>query len=194
MVSGSAVGCRCPGWYESFDADQTCGLDHRCDRRACIRARERGVVPGSLVWRIAAGAAFVAILWFVVLRGPAVDQVRPSRVAVRTYGVCVAAMVVAIPVGAAIISNILDKPDAVVVWVVFVVGAHFLPFAHAFGVPVFRWLAVSLIVVAVVAAVSTLAFDSVVVAGWTGVVAGFVLLFFAAVGPRLTRVATTQPA
>lgn len=153
-----------------------------------------GSVPGSLVWRIAAGAAFVAILWFVVLRGPAVDQVRPSRVAVRTYGVCVAAMVVAIPVGAAIISNILDKPDAVVVWMVFVVGAHFLPFAHAFGVPVFRWLAVSLIVVAVVAAVSTLAFDSVVVAGWTGVVAGFVLLFFAAVGPRLTRVATTQPA
>lgn len=151
-----------------------------------------GSVPASLIWRIVA-AVFVAIIWFVVLRGPEVDQARPSRAALGTYGICVVAMVVAVPVGAAIISNVLNKPNAVPVWAVFVVGTHFLPFTRAFGVPVFRWLAVSLIVVAVARAVPAFALTSTAAAGWTGVAGGFVLLFFSAVGPRLTHGAATQP-
>lgn len=150
-----------------------------------------GAVPAPLVWRTASAVAFVAIIWIVVLRGPAVDQAPPSRKALRTYGVSVVAMVVAIPVGAAIITNVLGQPNAVLVWVVFVVGAHFLPFARAFELPVFGWLALSLIVVAALGAGLSLTFDPAAAAGWTGVAAGFVLLFFAAVGPRLTRGATT---
>lgn len=152
-----------------------------------------GAVSGSLVWRITATVVFAAIAWFVVLRGPEIDQPPPSRAAMRTYGISVAAMVVAIPAGAAVISNILHKPNAVPVLVVFVVGVHFVPFSRAFGLPVFGWLSLSLIVVAAGGAVPTLVHNSAVAAGWSGVVAGFVLLFFAGVGPRLTRrIATKQ--
>lgn len=149
-----------------------------------------GAVPGSLLWRIAAVVVFVAIIWFVVLRGSEVDQLQPSRVALRTYGVSVVGMLVAIPVGAAVISNVFDKPNAVLVWVVFVVGAHFLPFANAFQLPVFRWLAVCMVVVAVIGAVFTLASNGVAAAASTGVAAGFVLLLFSAVGPRFAKRAT----
>ncbi len=102
-------------------------------------------------------------------------------------------MLVALPVGAAVITNVLDEPDAVPVWVVFVVGAHFLPFARAFHLPVFLWLSLSLVVVSVVGAVLSLAFDSGAAAGWTAVAAGFVLLGFSAVGPRLAQPAQTRP-
>jgi len=152
-----------------------------------------GAVPASLIWRIVAAVVFAAIIWFIVLRGPEVSQVSPSRAALRTYGIAVAAMVVAIPVGAVIISNVLDRPNAVLVWVVFVVGAHFLPFAHAFGLPIFRWLSASMVLASVIGAIPALASNSATAAGWTGVVAGFVLLFFSAAGPRLARATTTQP-
>ncbi|MDN5762630.1 MAG: hypothetical protein L0H41_09985 [Microlunatus sp.] len=152
-----------------------------------------GSVPGSLIWRIAAAVAFGAIIWFVVLRGPEIDQVPPSRAALRTYGISVVAMGVAIPVGATVINNVFDQPNAVVVWVVFVVGAHFWPFAHTFALPVFRWLSVSLIIVAIIGAVPTLAANSAAAAGWTGIVAGFVLLLFSAVGPRLTQRSPAAP-
>ena len=152
-----------------------------------------GSVPGSLIWRIAAAVVFVAIMWFVVLRGPAVDGVPPNRAALRTYGVSVVAMVVAIPAGSTVINNVFDKSNAVLVWVVFVVGAHFWPFARAFGLLVFRWLSVSLVVVAIIGAVPTLATNSAAAAGWTGVVAGFVLLLFSAVGPPRTQGSPVAP-
>jgi hypothetical protein len=148
-----------------------------------------GAVPGSLAWRIAALLGFVAIAWFVVLRGRAVHHRPPSRTAMQTYGISVAAMVVAIPVGAAILSNALDRPNAVRVWVVFVVGVHFMPFARAFQLPAFRWLTAALVVDSVIGAIPTLKTDSLTAAGWTGVVAGFVLLLFAAVEARLSRTA-----
>lgn len=153
-----------------------------------------GAVPAASLWRIAGAAAFAAVIWFVVLRGPAVDQEPPGRATLRTYGFSVAAMLVALPVGTNILTRVLDKPNAVLVWVVFLVGAHFLPFAHAFRLPVFRWLSASLMIVSIVGAVPTLASNSATAAGWTGVVAGFVLLLFSAIGPRLSQVATTRPA
>jgi hypothetical protein len=109
-----------------------------------------GAVPGSLVWRIAALLGCVAIAWFVVLRGRAVHHRPPSRTAMQTYGISVTAMVVAIPVGAAILSNALDRPNAVRVWVVLVVGVHFMPFARAFQLPAFRWLTAALVVDSVI--------------------------------------------
>ncbi len=91
------------------------------------------------------------------------------------------------------ITDVLDTPDAVPVWVVFVVGAHFLPFARAFRLPVFLWLSLSLVVISVVGAVLALVFDSGTAAGWTAVAAGFVLMGFSAVGPRLNQPARTLP-
>ncbi|CAN5543390.1 hypothetical protein BH23ACT6_BH23ACT6_24780 [soil metagenome] len=112
--------------------------------------------------------------------------------ALRTYGIAVAAMVVALPIGTSIISNVLEKPHAVLIWVGFVVGAHFLPFARAFRLPVFSWLAVSLMGVSIIGAIPALAFNSATAAGATAVAAGFVLLLFSAVGPRLSQRTTAQ--
>lgn len=145
-----------------------------------------GAVSASLVWRIAAVICFVAVAWFVVLCGPEVDQVRPSRTALWTYASSVILMVLAIPAGATIISNVFSRPNVILAWVVFVVGAHFLPFARAFQLPLFRWLSASLIIVSVIGAVATLASDSAAAAGWTGVTAGFVLLIFSGLWSRLS--------
>jgi len=81
----------------------------------------------------------------------------------------------------------------VLVWVVFVVGAHFLPFARAFHLPVFRWLSLSLVVVSVAGAVPALALGSETATGWTAVAAGFILLGFSASGPRLIQPVQTRP-
>ena len=151
-----------------------------------------GAVPDSLIWRIAAVAAFVAIIWFVVLRGQVIAPAPPNRAALRTYGFSVLAMVVAFPVGARAISDVLDRPNAVLVWVVFVVGVHFLPFAQAFHLPVFRWLSASLVMISIIGAVPALASNSGTAAGWTGIGAGFLLMFFSAIGPRLSRQTTPQ--
>ncbi|ASR35029.1 hypothetical protein BAY61_08605 [Prauserella marina] len=144
-------------------------------------------IPATLFWRVLAGVAFVASLGFAVWRRPEADHAPPTRKAMRTYGFSVMAMMVAIPAGAAIISSVFERPNAVLAWVVFVVGAHFLPFARAFHLPFFRWLAMTLIVVSAVGAITTLVLDSAVSSGWTGVAAGFVLLTFAALGPGSPR-------
>lgn len=143
-------------------------------------------VPLTPIWWAFGVAGFVGVIWFAVLRGPMTVQQPPTRAALRTYGFAVLAMMIAIVAGARVL-NALDRSNAVVPWVVLVVGAHFLPFAGAFGVAVFRLLALSLILVAVVGGVATFIHDSATTAGWTGVVAGFVLLLFATVGPRLTN-------
>lgn len=144
-----------------------------------------GALPAPVVWRSVAVVVFVAIARSVVVRGPRAGRVTPDRSGWRTYALSVGTMVVAIPAGATIISNVLGRPRAVLPWVVFVVGAHFWPFARAFKLPAFRWLAAGLMVVAIMGAVAALAVDSAAAAGWTGVVAGFVLLTFSAFGPLL---------
>lgn len=153
-----------------------------------------GAVPVSPVWRIVAVVAFVAVMWFVVLRGPEVRQDPPSPTALRIYGLSVVAMLIAIPAGASVLNNVLDRPNAVLVWVIFVVGGHFWPFAQAFKLPVFVWLSASLVLVAIIGAIATLPSDSSTAAGWTGISAGFVLLFFSAVGPAWSRTPTTADA
>ncbi len=151
-----------------------------------------GSVPGAVVWRIDGALAFAAVVWCIA-RSPQHTPAPPSREALRTYGLSVVAMLVALPVGAGIIGNVLDKPDAVLVWVVFVVGAHFLPFARAFHLPVFLWLSLSLVIVSLVGAVPALALGSETAASWTAVAAGFVLLGFSGIGPRLSQPAQTRP-
>jgi len=144
-----------------------------------------GVVPATLFLRIAAAIWFIAVMWFVVIRGPRILQAPPSRSALRTYGISVTAMLLAIPLGAQVITNISNAPEAVLIWVTFVVGVHFIPFASAFSLPVFYWLAGGMIAIAAGGAVFALVADSVLAAGWAAVAAGFVLLFFSTIGPRI---------
>ncbi|MFY0407451.1 DUF6609 family protein [Solicola sp. PLA-1-18] len=98
----------------------------------------------------------------------------PGARAVRTYGWSVIAMVVAIVVGARLLA-VADQTRLVPVWVVATVGLHFVPFARAFGQPLFLRLAAALVLVAVVGALAELAGvpDAV---PWVAVVAGAVLL------------------
>lgn len=142
-------------------------------------------VPLTPIWWGLAVVAFAGVLWFAVLHGPKVTQEPPTRAALRTYGFAVLAMGVAIPGGARVLT-LLDRPNAVVPWVVLAVGAHFLPFAGAFHLPVFRLLAISLVAVALAGGAATLLYDSATAAGWTGVAAGCVLLLFAGIGPAVT--------
>lgn len=146
-----------------------------------------GSVPWSPVWRIAAVVAAAAIVWFVIVNGPEVTHAPAGREAVRTYGFAVTGMVVAIVLGASFIGNVLEAPDTVPIWVVFCVGAHFWPFASAFALPVFRVLAAALMLVALVGAVIVPFTPDDSTAGSVAVIAGFVLLAFSDIGPRLTR-------
>ncbi|MGW6929737.1 DUF7010 family protein [Lentzea sp. NPDC054927] len=58
----------------------------------------------------------------------------------KTYGIAVLLMVVAIFAGSRLLT-VLDLPQAVPAWVLFVVGAHFAPFAKLFGSTRFLLLA-----------------------------------------------------
>lgn len=147
--------------------------------------------PISIVLRVLGVALFAAAVWYAIIRTrnrPAGSM--PPRSALRTYWLCVIAEVVAIPVGAQLLIRVFDRSDVVLVWVVFVVGAHFLPFARAFQVPLFTPLAVGLMVVAVIGAVITL-LTSPLGAPAAGVTAGFLLLIFAARGGSERRAAAT---
>jgi hypothetical protein len=134
-----------------------------------------------LLW--IAGLLAAALVAAVIVRAPAAGGEPPSRRAIRVYGWCVTAMIVAIPVGASLLNGPLDAPELTVVWVVAVVGAHFLPFAGAFEAPVFRSLAWTLLAVAAAGTAATLLIGDDAAAA-TAVVAGFVLLGFAALGAR----------
>ncbi|WP_051393031.1 hypothetical protein [Glycomyces arizonensis] len=149
-----------------------------------------GGLPGAapLVARCLGVAAFAFVVWYAVVRPRpgAVEARPPTRRAMRVYWICVGAMALAIPVGAAVVNNVLDAPELTVCWVVLVVGAHFLPFAKAFDAPVFAPLAWTLVGIAVVGGALTLALDE-QAAAWTAVLAGAALLAYVALGSRPGR-------
>lgn len=140
-----------------------------------------GVVAGVL-----GVALFIAVDVLVVFRRrAAVPEDPPSRSQIRTYGFSVTGMVVAILVGARIL-DASGRVELIVVWAVFCVGAHFIPFARAFGVPVFARLGLAMMAVAVVGGVVAEVTSSDDVPFSTAVVAGFLLLG-AALTPALGR-------
>lgn len=142
-----------------------------------------GALPGALVWRVLAVAAAVVVVALLATR-PVAGAGPPSREALRTYLVSVGLMVVAIPVGAAVLGA-LGEERLVLPWVVVVVGAHFVPFASAFAAPVFRLLGLALVAIGAVGAVAALAGAGDAPEA-TGVAAGSALLA-AAAAPLLRR-------
>ncbi|HEU5127658.1 MAG TPA: hypothetical protein VFU12_06685 [Glycomyces sp.] len=144
-----------------------------------------GGLPGAapLVVRILGAAAFAFVLWFALFRPRShrAPKAAPTAHEMRVYWICVGAMGLAIPLGAAVINNVLNAPELTVCWVVLVVGAHFLPFAKAFEAPVFTPLAWVLIAIAVVGGALALALD-VRAESWAAVLAGAALLCFSALG------------
>lgn len=144
-----------------------------------------GALTGAapLLVRCLGAAAFALVIWFVSFRasGLQAPAALPTRRELLVYWACVGAMVVAIPLGAQAVDTVLGSPELTVCWVVLVVGAHFLPFAKAFDVPVFTPLAWTLIGLAAAGGALTFTVTG-RAAPWTGVLAGAVLLFFSAFG------------
>jgi hypothetical protein len=139
--------------------------------------------PASSAIRLSGIAIFAGVLWYAVIRtrrwpsGP-----RPTATSFRIYWVSVIGEVIAIPVGAQVLVR-LHQSVLTPTWVVFVVGVHFLPFARAFATSLFTGLGIALITVAVIGGAAALKVGP-RGAAWAGVVAGAVLLAFAAVAAQ----------
>ena len=134
-------------------------------------------LPGAWPWIArAAGAVLVVVALVVVVRGPTFASEADDR-AVRIYWIAVVAELIAIPVGSLIINRVIDRPELTVTWVVFVVGAHFLP-ARSFGFARWTVLGLVLITLAIVGAVGTVVVDD-TWAPAAAVTAGLVMLAFA---------------
>lgn len=145
-----------------------------------------GSLPAALAWgiRVIGVVAFVAVVWYAVLRPQRRGMVdRPRPVNMRTYWLAVLAMVIAIPLGSLVINRVLDRPPLTLPWVVLVLGAHFLPFARAFRAPIFARMGLMLIALAVAGAVVTLLVNP-QASVWVAIAAGFVLLSFSLAGGR----------
>ena len=143
--------------------------------------------------RIAGVALFVAAVWWGVVRAPSGPlPPAPTPQSWRVYRISVLAELIAIPVGANIINRMFDRSELTVLWVVAVVGFHFLPFAKAFGAPVYRWLGVAMILLAAVGTLITLAFDMSAAPAWFAVGAGVALLSFSIAGPRKSALTVTS--
>ena len=141
--------------------------------------------PWPLVLRVVGVVVFVVTL-VLVLRAPPLplDQHR-TRGQMRAYGWIVLAEVVAIPVGASVLTNVLGIDGAALPWVVIVLGVHFLGFERVFPGAAFVVLGVALTTLGVATLVlAVLEADPDLVIVVSGVVTGFLLL-----GWSLSRVA-----
>lgn len=133
----------------------------------------------------AAGAALAAAaVWLGVVR--ATPDTGSWSGSVKAYWLAVSAEAVAIPVGPVVLHRIMGTSDLVVLWVVFVVGAHFLP-AKAFGVGRYAELGVTLVLIAVVFTVLRLVGHIESAPATGGVLAGLSLLAFSAMSSRSSR-------
>lgn len=122
-------------------------------------------------------------IWFGVVRArPAPDLPRRGM---RVYWLAVAAEAIAIPVGAWVLRTAFDAAELTVLWVVFAVGAHFLP-ALAFGLGRYGELGIWLIVLALVFGALRVVASMPSAPAMGGVLAGLSLLAVSAI-PSLSR-------
>lgn len=146
-----------------------------------------GGLPGEALIRVAGLALGLLVVVALVryLRDSPPAPPPPSRAGLRLYGVAVVALVVSIPVGAAVL-RALDQGQLTPVWVVLVLGLHFVPFARAFRQPFYAPLGWTLVGVAAAGGTATLAgvTDG---PAWTAVLAGVTLLVASLLGTLSSR-------
>jgi hypothetical protein len=143
-----------------------------------VNAGTLGSPVGPLL-QVVGAAALVALLVFLFRSRPAPAAAATSDAIRfgRWYWVVVAAEVVAFFAGTAVLRGPLDLPLAVLPWITFVVGVHFLGLAKVWSAPSLVWLGAALaacgllgLLVAVVGA------GEAVVAVVAGVAPGLLLL------------------
>lgn len=139
---------------------------------------------------VAAGwlCALAAFVRAVLMHPRKFEQLeQPSRQASTIYLVSVVAMVVLIVGGARLLAS-FDRSELTVAWVVCVVGAHFVPFARAFGRATFRVMGWGMLSIGIAGLAGGLA--SPVAASAAGVAAGlwmFAVMVVDAIGRPLVN-------
>lgn len=155
-----------------------------------------GRLPPVVGWplRIVGLVLLVVLSAMVVLklrRGTALrdPSVRGRELAQRTtrlgagFAVITVTEAVALVGGAILLTDVLDRPEAVIAWVSVVVGLHFFPLARHVRMSFFTVLGVLITVCGVVAMVVALTTGAdPVIAFVGGVLPGFILLGFAVWG------------
>jgi hypothetical protein len=140
-----------------------------------------GALPAALAAavRVAGVVAFVVAMVLVVRGTAGTGRVpHPPGRAWRVYWVAVGLEVLLLPLGSILLTR-AGRPELGVTWVALVVGVHFLPFASAFEVPVFRTLGWGMVTLAVIGAVLVLTVGAAAGAFVAGVLSGAALLAFA---------------
>lgn len=141
--------------------------------------------PVGALLRVLAVAAFIAVLLAARRPGSSTSTVPAGGGFGRRYWLVVAAEVVAIFAGLALLNGPLDRPKAGVAWVTVVVGAHFLALAVVWRQALFTWLGGALLACGtaglVLAAVSA---PQAAVDLMGGVLPGAILLGFSLWGSR----------
>lgn len=100
-------------------------------------------LPVALPLRALAVVALVVVVAAVGRNAGPVAEVQ-SEVP-RSFWVIVGVEVLAIVLGCALLSGPLDRPEAAVAWIAFVVGGHFIGCARALDQPLFGWLGAALL-------------------------------------------------
>lgn len=108
----------------------------------------------------------------------------PTPGALRVYGVAVVVMLLLFPV-TRLLARAVDAPTAQIALVAAVVGGHFLPFARAFGAPVFRWIGGSMLALGLSGAL--VAMLGVPAAGPAGAAAAGAAMLLVVVGQALRQ-------
>lgn len=158
-----------------------------------INAGHTGAAAGPI--RVVGVVLFVMALTWGVVRAPVSATTEPSPQAWRIYRTSVVAEIAAIPLGAIILTQVFDRPDLTPLWVVAVVGVHFLPFSRAFETPIYTWLGATMILLAVGGTIVTVASGSDSAPAWIAVGAGVALLCYSVAGPHVgaRRVTSAHP-
>lgn len=154
--------------------------------------------PVGLLLQVVGVAALVGLLVFMFRSRPA-PAAATARNAVgfsRWYWVVVAAEVVAFFAGTAVLRGPLDLPLAVLPWITFVVGVHFLGLAKVWRAPSLVWLGTGLAACGVLGLlVAVIGAGEAVVAVVAGVAPGLFLLggsWWGAVRGGREQVATAE--
>lgn len=151
----------------------------------------------GLTLRIIGAAAFAAVLVALLRgrqahthdRGVAVtDSPSGNEGFGRAYWLVVAAEVVALAAGLAVLNGPLDAPQAAVGWVSFVVGVHFFALAVVFGEPLFHRIGAAITACGIAGlALSAAGASDAPIAVVSGILPGAILLAFAWRGARTAQ-------